>query len=356
MTPWVVALLVVFLAGNAWRLVLLLRGSRKDFGENAARIYNFNTAWFPLLLAIVGLFAYATAYVQRQQVFGAAAMLTAVAMFAVRVYATHIEPKRIRMRRIRVPTTRVSRPVRLVHISDMETDAVRRHERRVARLLKALEADLIIHTGDLLNPIPPATYRSEVPKMRDVWSQFEPPMGKLTTIGEVDEPIEEELRRGIGGLRSISDSTVTVGEDSARISIHALSLARSRGEDGVRAAVEEWLTGSDGTFRLLVGHSPDYILEVQDLPIDLCLAGHTHGGQIRIPFFGPIVTLSKVPRKLAFGFHEVGNTRINVTGGVGFEHSGNAPAIRINCPPEICLIELVPTAPESPHEEAGMVA
>lgn len=91
---------------------------------------------------------------------------------------------------------------------------------------------------------------------------------------------------------------------------------------------------------ILLGHAPDYILSLGHLSIDLCLAGHTHGGQVRIPFFGPPITLSRVPREWARGMHEVGNTRINVSAGVGSEHMMDLPAIRFNCPTEISVIEL----------------
>jgi predicted MPP superfamily phosphohydrolase len=74
--------------------------------------------------------------------------------------------------------------------------------------------------------------------------------------------------------------------------------------------------------------------------IDLALAGHTHGGQVVVPFFGPLLTLSDVPRHVAAGgVHELGPVRVHVSRGVGMER-GSAPQIRFFCPPEICLLTL----------------
>src|SRR5690606_11559425 len=97
-----------------------------------------------------------------------------------------------------------------------------------------------------------------------------------------------------------------------------------------------------GHFTLAFGHAPDYVLYVHDLPIDLCLAGHTHGGQVRVPWLGPIFTLSRVSREHARGFHELGSLRFNVSSGAGDERSGGLPPIRFLCPTEMTLITLVP--------------
>ena len=59
-----------------------------------------------------------------------------------------------------------------------------------------------------------------------------------------------------------------------------------------------------------------------------------------MPFFGPLLTLSDVPRHVAAGgVHELGPVRVHVSRGVGMER-GSAPQIRFFCPPEICLLTL----------------
>jgi len=91
-----------------------------------------------------------------------------------------------------------------------------------------------------------------------------------------------------------------------------------------------------------MGHAPDYILDIVDLDIDLCLAGHLHGGgQVRIPFLGPVPIIyeeilqswgSHFPREWAMGYREVHNIRMNVSAGVG-----SGASIRFNCPPSMTL-------------------
>jgi predicted MPP superfamily phosphohydrolase len=90
---------------------------------------------------------------------------------------------------------------------------------------------------------------------------------------------------------------------------------------------------------LVVSHVPDLSRQLDGLGVDLHLAGHTHGGQLVIPGFGPPIILSDLPRKYAKGLHELGDHWINVTPGIGME-GNHAPRMRFFCPPEIHLLEL----------------
>ena len=74
--------------------------------------------------------------------------------------------------------------------------------------------------------------------------------------------------------------------------------------------------------------------------VALTVAGHTHGGQVRIPFYGPIRTLSRLPRRMAYGLHEHEGRHLYVSGGVGVS---NVP-VRFACPPEIAILTLTGTA------------
>jgi uncharacterized protein len=72
------------------------------------------------------------------------------------------------------------------------------------------------------------------------------------------------------------------------------------------------------------------------------VAGHTHGGQVRIPFIGPLATLSAVPRSWAAGITDLpSGGKLFVSRGIGMER-GNAPRMRFCCRPELAVIDLVP--------------
>ena len=93
-------------------------------------------------------------------------------------------------------------------------------------------------------------------------------------------------------------------------------------------------------FHIVLGHVPDYSLG--SIEADLLIAGHTHGGQVQIPLFGPLLMLSQVPRACASGMTTIAPERyLIVSRGIGLER-GNAPRMRFLCRPELLMLDLVP--------------
>ena len=101
------------------------------------------------------------------------------------------------------------------------------------------------------------------------------------------------------------------------------------------------------------GHAPDFALS--DARAELSIAGHTHGGQVRIPFFGPVVTFSHVPRAWAEGHTVVAPQRhLVVSRGVGMER-GYAPRLRLFCPPEVVIIDVIPADAAADASRARLI-
>ena len=74
--------------------------------------------------------------------------------------------------------------------------------------------------------------------------------------------------------------------------------------------------------------------------VDLYLAGHTHGGQLRLPVFGALVTASSFGKRYEMGAYREGRTVLYVSRGIGLEGLG-LPRARFLSPPEITLFTLV---------------
>jgi uncharacterized protein len=106
-------------------------------------------------------------------------------------------------------------------------------------------------------------------------------------------------------------------------------------------------------FGLAVVHSPDPAPELAALGWDLVVAGHTHGGQVGLPFVGALVTNCSVPRYMARGLVRLGRTFVHVSAGAGT--SKYAP-FRFWCRPEATLLELVPAPAEAGHVQAPATA
>jgi len=94
-------------------------------------------------------------------------------------------------------------------------------------------------------------------------------------------------------------------------------------------------------FNIFLYHSPDLIEDVKDSNVDLYLAGHTHGGQVCLPFYGAIITFSKFGKKYEAGRYKVGDAELYVNRGLGME-GGKAPRVRFFARPEIAVFDIVP--------------
>lgn len=283
----------------------------------------------------------------------AAGVLLALAgaLVLVRVYATHIEPYRLQVRRVTIRTADVDRRIRILHMTDVQSPSIGEYEAGAFRAIRALEPDLVLNTGDLLQPIPPASMASEEPKLEALFETLDPPLGIYSVMGNLEHSRDFELKdRAFGGMVTLQGSGAVVRRGKTVIRIWGLGISSSSGQTWAdpRPEVERWIEkAAPGEFTILMGHRPDYVARVSDLPMDLCLAGHTHGGQLRIPGFGPLVTSSSLPRRLARGFHRVGSTSLNVSAGIGAEHAFGLPSIRLFSPPDVTLIELVPARDSS---------
>ena len=83
------------------------------------------------------------------------------------------------------------------------------------------------------------------------------------------------------------------------------------------------------------------------LDADLLLAGHTHGGQLCLPFYGAIVTSSSYGKRYESGLARKENTTMYISRGLGFE-GGRMPRARFLCRPEIVSVDLKGPSPQAP--------
>ena len=140
----------------------------------------------------------------------------------------------------------------------------------------------------------------------------------------------------------------TVAAALAEVGIVVLRNAAREVADGlwVAAVDDVWERHADleralervpaGATIVLLAHEPDYADTVAaDGRVHLQLSGHSHGGQVRVPFLGPLV-LPYLARKYHAGPYAAGGLRLYVNRGVGLV----APAVRLNCRPEVTLVTL----------------
>ena len=307
---------------NLWQLPMTLFGIAAVWGTLALiwRRQRRGLVWIALLYAFV-----------------------AVDLLALRHYVTSVEPQRLIVHRVRLQTPKLTKPVRLLHISDIQSGGITDYEAAIFAQIQALEPDLILNTGDFLQVVPPATFASELPKLLALIRAANPRLGTYGVFGDTERELYGIPADQLAPLTMLSSRSAQIDTGGGVIHLHGLSLYQSKNQIWATRSVEQWLeTSGQGTFRILFGHAPDYSLKVGEMPIDLCLAGHTHGGQVRLPWYGPLVIDSEVPSDWARGFRRIGIPYLNVSAGAGSNRYEGLPPLRFNCPTEMTLIELVP--------------
>lgn len=310
--------------------------------------YDFNLWFLPWMLCVIGGLFVGLAiswrgYRKWLSYFGVLYVFLALDLFALRYYVTHIEPQRLVVHRVTIETPKLTAPIRLLHISDIQSGAISDYERRMFDKIASLKPDIIINTGDYLQEVAPATFESELPKLVALMDEVNPRYGTYGVFGDTELEMYRVPAAVLAPLKILASRTLSIETDAGVLSLHGLNLFQSKKQDWADRSVQSWMNESaQSDFRILFGHSPNFALGMRDKPVDLCLAGHTHGGQVCIPGYGPLVIDSDVPRSWASGFRRIGVPYLNVSAGAGSNRYEGLPPMRFNCPTEMTLIELVP--------------
>src|SRR5262245_45828412 len=280
--------------------------------------------------------------VQRRGALGLAVIVLGLGAEGTYVWARRVEPFRLEVTHHSIVSERLARPVRVAVLSDLQSDEIGAFERRVFAALDEEQADLLLVPGDLLQPAgTPESVAREHAALDALFAGLRRPRLGILMVGGDCEPIGVRLPPGI---RLLEDEAVVFAEE--RLQVIGLTRAHSRRHlDESQAAVARAFDG----LTIVLGHAPDFALTASRSGVPLlCVAGHTHGGQVQLPFLGPLLTLSRIPRAMAGGgLFRLEDSWLCVSRGVGMER-GYAPRIRFLCRPELVVLELAPAAPASP--------
>jgi predicted MPP superfamily phosphohydrolase len=338
---WAVGLGLLFFAAADWGLLALLPRLGVSFGavqppflatallrSIVAMLAAIPGAWWPVpaLLAL---------------------LLVELLVFGLAAYGTLVEPFRVQVTHLEVCNAKLSNPgshLRIVQISDLHVERLSRRERNLPALVAELAPDLIVLTGDFLS----TSYNDDpqaLADLRTVLEQLQAPAGIYAVWGTIEVDLPHLLRPLLDelGIVVLEEGVARVprGDEKATdpdLWLVGLSCTRDLADAGARLRA---LLGElpPEAFSLLLYHTPDLMPQAAALGIDLYLAGHTHGGQWRVPGLGAILTSSQHWKRYEAGLYHEGDTTLYVSRGLGMEGFGT-PRARFFCPPEVVSITL----------------
>jgi|GEM_PF-162803 len=260
---------------------------------------------------------------------------------ALQIYATWVEPFRLTVTPLEFtsPKLQGGEPLRVLHLSDIHFEGWTPRERRLLEVARALSPDLIFLTGDYLN-LSSVDHGPARQGVRDLLAELATVAPTYAVIGSppVDRPdVVPQIFAGLP-ITWLVDEVTEVEVKGHRLRLIGIRCTADHRRDGERLR-QLCSAGFHPALQILLYHSPDLFPLAAELGIDLHLAGHTHGGQLRLPLFGALVTSSAFWKRYEAGLYRKGASTLYVSRGIGVEGKG-APRARFLAPPEVVLVLL----------------
>jgi predicted MPP superfamily phosphohydrolase len=281
----------------------------------------------------------------------AAGVLIQLAGLLLVVRGFHIEPRYLTISSIElgVPALAPGRAIRLLHVADVHVERLGVREQSLIEMSTRSRPDAILFTGDFLN----LSYVDDAQALLDaraLWTALSriAPVFAVSGSPPVDpQTVVAQILQGLP-VRWLRDELEPLPVCDAQVWVAGVTCTHDPVADGARlrtvisAGTTSWTVagGHEHPFTILLHHSPDLAPQAAELgAVDLYLAGHTHGGQVRVPGFGALITSSLYGKALEMGLYQLREMLLFVSRGVGLEGKG-APRVRLNCPPQLMLFVL----------------
>ena len=240
--------------------------------------------------------------------------------FVAMADARFVEPQWLKIKRLNFATGKPTH--RLVHFTDLHHKGDVRLLKSVVAAINSLSPDFVCFTGDLIEE------GKYLPEALEILSGIKAPM--FGVPGNHDywskasfEPIGKGFA-ATGGAWLVDEQRVT-----ADGKINFIGVAQMGPKHPLPATVP-------GVKNILLIHYPAWVKNLGAEKFDLILAGHSHGGQVRIPFYGAIMVPFAVD-EFELGLFQTANGPLYVNPGIGYIYDYN---FRFNCRPEITLIDI----------------
>lgn len=206
---------------------------------------------------------------------------------------------------------------------------------KVANKINEQNADIVVFTGDLFDI---AREHSATEDVVSILGKIKAPLGKLAIFGNRDyggggSHIYAQLMED-AGFKVLVNESITMTTNSKTLSIYGAD-DYIFGYSDVHSLMSNI---NESHVNILLTHEPDAVLEYTDYPIDLALSGHSHGGQIRLPFYGEVIKTNYCDSfsKGLYSLENARKTQVFVSSGIG----NTKVPFRLGNIPEIIVFDL----------------
>lgn len=265
--------------------------------------------------------------------------LSALSAGGLALYAGEVARHELSVEEHTIHLTRLPeafRGMRIVQISDFhyaeysEGYFLREMVDRVNRL----RPDMVVLTGDFVSdgPLPKSFARGHAVGCAEILSRIACPL-RYASMGNHDVTVGQQYVIGPlqeYGIPVLLNQSIPLERNGQRLWLAGLGSA-----DEHDSHPEKAIPRAGGEPMIVLAHEPDILPQIALYKVDLMLSGHTHGGQVRLPFLPPF-RLPPLGKKYVEGLFRQGDTQLYVNRGIG---TVGVP-FRLFCPPEITVLTL----------------
>lgn len=245
-------------------------------------------------------------------------------------YCFYYEPNKLEVNRITIYDEQLS-GLKIVFASDFH---IKPHQqKRLEKIVETINeqnADIVLSAGDYVSGHS-EILTMPINKIAKGLGKIKSKYGFYTSLGNHDKYLgTERIRTALEeyNITVLNNENIKINIDGKEIYIVGIQYKHKNTK-----LIEKALNGTKEPIIFLT-HSPDEFYKIPN-NVNLILAGHTHGGQVVLPFVGAILTGSIYRDRFLYGFKELDGKKIITTRGIGV----SILPLRFNCPPEIMVIE-----------------
>ena len=239
----------------------------------------------------------------------------------ISLYAYFVEPKMLKTNEIAITNEQISNTfngLKIVHFSDLhyKKNISKKYLNKIITEINLIRPDIVVFTGDLVDNTYTLT-DEDITLLESSLNKIETKYGKYSIFGNHDNKKRDELTKiyAHSGFVLLNNSyNIIYNEKGDNLMIAGLDTISYKKQDEDMAL--EYLKNNQ-TYSILLLHEPDYIDTIlEKYNINLAFAGHSHGGQIRLPFIGKIYT-PYLAQKYYDSYYKINNSKLYISYGIG---------------------------------------
>lgn len=245
------------------------------------------------------------------------------------IYSIYIEPKYLTIKEYKIENKDIPDSfdgIKIIHFSDVhyKSSVDLNYIKKIIKKINSIKPDLVFFTGDFLDE----RYQyneTDIKNIENEFNKINSTLGNFAVTGDHDIKHKETFNK-------MFEKSFTILENEEKLLYYKETTPISLIGLSVTDVNYEVLSTEQNYYRFILTHEPDEYEKIKDYNFNIQLSGHSHNGQIRIPFIGAIYT-PKGAKKYYDEYYKLNNKEIFISNGIGTSGIN----VRFNSRPSINL-------------------